>query len=291
MTACLSPIHIRDSVSGEVRIVPCSRCDACLVRQRQEWTYRLREELRHNPNAFFVTLTYDNENLPIQEFVDDSGAIFYDAVHDKTDIQLFNKRLRHKLEKYDAKCRFYIVSEYGPNTQRPHYHGIYFLDKDITLDDFDSLVRASWPSPNITVDIVTDSRIKYVTEYVFTRKDVPSHLPDNFRLVSRNPGLGSCYIERLKDWHLKDPENRVFAPDYEGNHCNLPRYYRDKIFPKSFLQERAKKLEAEKFEEEKRLFESPDFDSRKYYRDKWEFVKDYHNKVTKSFKKHKNKQL
>lgn len=289
MPACLTPLHITDKETGIVRVVPCGRCDACLVRARAEWVYRLQEELRVAQSAFFITLTYDTENLPISEFVEnETGAIFYDAVNDVRDLQLFNKKFRYRLKREnDIKARYYIISEYGPCTQRPHYHGIYFFDKYIDLDTVDRLVRECWPSPIVTVDYVTDYRIKYVTEYCVTKSDIPDHLPPNIRIVSRNPGLGYAYVDKLKDWHLQDPENRMYAPTYNGDRCNLPRYYRTKIFSKEFLDRRARELEEQKFNEEYERENAPDFDPDKYWATKKQEFKDYHNHITRFLKKNK----
>jgi len=253
MTQCLSPLHLPQE-GGRERVVPCGRCDACLVRLRQEWTYRLREEERQCKDSYFVTLTYDNDHLPIKEyFEEDTGAVFYDAVNDKRDLQLFNKRVRKRLDKLGVKCRYYLISEYGPNTQRPHYHGIYWMDTPLADGDFDSIVRDSWSSPNIEVAPVTDSRIKYVTEYCLTRQDIPDHLDPNFRLMSRNPGIGAAYVQRMTKWHLAD-ESRFYAPDYDGNRCNLPRYYRDKIYPPELREQRAADLALQARQREEQAF-------------------------------------
>lgn len=290
MTKCLTPLHIPDQSTGRERIVPCGRCDACLVRMRQEWTYRLREEERHCKCSFFITLTYDNENLPIREFVEeDTGAVFYDACNNKKDIQDFNKRLRKRLASEGVKTRFYLISEYGPNTQRPHYHGIYFLDTVLDKDTFSDFVADSWNSPNISVSEVTDSRIKYVTEYCLVRKDIPDYLEPNFRLMSRNPGIGAAYIDKMKSWHLAD-EKRFYAPGYNGDRCNLPRYYRDKIYPKEVREEHAARLEQEAQEEAIAIVSAPDFDVEKWREEQRQKHIDYHKRVTRFLNK-KSKQL
>lgn len=291
MTQCLTPLHIFDKKTRTTRIVPCGRCDACLVRQCKEWEYRLREELRNNADAYFITLTYSDEHLPIQEFIEeDSGAIFYDAVACKKDLDKFHHDFRRKLDAYDTKLRYYLISEYGPTTQRPHYHGIYFFSKPIDWDTVDRIARSCWPSPNISVSVVTEFRIKYVSEYCFTRQNLPDHLPKPLRLTSRRPGIGADYVSKLKDWHNQDPENRVYCPGYEGEKFNMPRYYREKIFPKPFLQERARQLEEQKFQEEYDRENSPDFDASKFYRDRYEQMKDYGKRVHRLYSK-KSKKL
>lgn len=280
MTQCLYPIHLRQDNAHD-RIVPCGRCAACLVRLRQEWTYRLREELKVSKDAYFLTLTYDNQNLPIHEYIEsDTGAMYYDACVSKEDVQKFNKRLRKRFDKDGIKFRFYVISEYGPRTMRPHYHGIYFFKDLVDRDKFDDYVSKSWPSPNICVDVVTDERIKYVTEYCLTRKDIPDHLVPNFRIMSNRPGIGADYVDKMRDWHLAD-KSRFYAPGYSGDRCNLPRYYKTKIYDNETIAEHTAIIESEHLNKYKQLFEQRDFDYNKWIEDSREFAKDYEKRTSR----------
>lgn len=45
--------------------VPCGKCRACLQAHNQLWTARLNKECNSWPYVLFVTLTYNDENLPI----------------------------------------------------------------------------------------------------------------------------------------------------------------------------------------------------------------------------------
>lgn len=289
MTQCLRPLHIKIDDEGHTRQVPCGRCNACLVRSRMEWTFRLAEEQRQAASSFFVTLTYDNEHIPISTSVDvATGVVAYHGAVDVRDCQLFVKRLRKALS--PVKLRFYLVSEYGPNTFRPHYHMCAFLDEALSRDEFDSLVRDAWPSPNITVSSITPERIRYVTEYCLTRNSVPGYYRRNFRLVSRNPGIGASYVPRMTDWHLREVEKRFDCLDKDGNHCNMPRFYREKIYPHEVLEERTAQLEADFLAEEIRVSSLPDYDRDKALRDKAAFVQDYTNR-TNFFLNKKQKKL
>ena len=67
----------------------------------------------HEKNCF-ITLTYDDENLP------PGGTLVVQ------DYQAFVKRLRARIS--PQKLRYYFVGEYGDpkNTERPHYHAAIF---------------------------------------------------------------------------------------------------------------------------------------------------------------------
>lgn len=292
MTQCLKPIHLKIDDSGRERIVPCGKCNACLVRQRMEWAVRLQYEERKSHSSFFVTLTYDNEHLPVQEFVEpDTGAVFYNGVVDKRDVQLFMKRLRKSLDIKNIKLRYYLISEYGPQTFRPHYHGLFFLDSVVSVVDFHRACVSAWPycSPErLTVDFVTVERIRYCTEYCLTKNGIPTYLTPNFRLMSRNPGIGAAYVDLMKGWHLAD-ESRFFSPGFDGRNVNMPRYYREKIYSKDIREQHSEDLSEQRLKEKIDLVNSPGFDREKYEADLKAKFADYNRKteflLTKKLKK------
>lgn len=293
MSQCLKPLHIKIEDSDRYRIVPCGKCNACLVRARMEWALRLSYEDRKALTSVFITLTYDNEHLPIEEYVEpDTGACFYNGVVCKRDVQLWLKRFRKSLDKeFNCKLRYYLISEYGPLTLRPHYHGIFFLDSVVSLDDLHRLAAASWSlcaPERVTVDYCCDERIKYVTEYCLTKAGIPEYLVPNFRLVSRNPGLGASYVDLMQKWHDAD-KSRFYAPDFTGHRINLPRYLREKVYDKETREEHTAELEAAKLQEEIAIRTAPDFDAVKYELDRRARIADYNRKtnflLTKKIKK------
>lgn len=71
------------------------------------------------------------------------------ATVSKKDIQNFLKRLRKKIDNLnipqnEKKIRYYIASEYGPTTLRPHYHGILFIDSPEVLAKIKDFIVDSW---------------------------------------------------------------------------------------------------------------------------------------------------
>ena len=92
----------------------CGHCMPCRINHTSQWTLRLLYELSCWQYASFVTLTYSEDNLPL-----DSG------LH-KSHYQNFMKNLRGRIE---HKLKFYHCGEYGSKKKRPHYHAIiYGLD-------------------------------------------------------------------------------------------------------------------------------------------------------------------
>lgn len=99
------------SFSGNALRVPCGQCVGCRLERSRQWAMRCLHEKRLHKDNCFVTLTYDNEHLPV------GGTLV------KRDLQLFMKRLRNEL---GNGVRFYACGEYGDLNRRPHYHVLLF---------------------------------------------------------------------------------------------------------------------------------------------------------------------
>src|SRR5882672_6540477 len=67
--------------SGVAITLPCGRCVGCKLERSRQWAMRCVHESKLHKDNVFVTLTYDNENLPA------GGTLI------KRDLQLFMKRL------------------------------------------------------------------------------------------------------------------------------------------------------------------------------------------------------
>lgn len=127
---CLSPLCIKtkDAFGLDVmQSVPCGECVECLKDRQNSWKIRLTEESRDHKYVYFFTLTYNDDSVPFT-FDDDGNKVLY---FDKSHLQLWLKRNRisfERLFKRSIDFKYFICSEYGPNTGRPHYHGILFTD-------------------------------------------------------------------------------------------------------------------------------------------------------------------
>lgn len=94
--------------------VPCGHCRICRHKKSSELAARcVAETNMYDSLPYFVTFTYNDNFLPA------------DGVR-KSDLQLFLKRLRSRLDYYgiEHNIRYFAVAEYGSKTLRPHYHVI-----------------------------------------------------------------------------------------------------------------------------------------------------------------------
>lgn len=187
---------------GGRRKVPCGRCVGCQEQKRAEWTFRIMQEYKESYSAFFITLTYDDKNLPANNSLN------------VRDIQLFLKKLRK-----EEKClRYFLVGEYGTKFKRPHYHMILFNLR------YQYRLLECWGKGYVHVGDVSQASVHYVTGYMV--KD--SNDRGSFALMSRKPGIGMTYLNDAYNYHKDTLAN--FATYPGGIKGSLPRYYKEKIF-------------------------------------------------------------
>lgn len=197
--------------------VPCRHCLSCKIDYSRSWANRLCIELQDMQKAVFVTLTYNNENVP---YVDPFRRIFdpIDNVMtlDKRHVQLFFKRLRKHFP--DRKIRYYLCGEYGPKNKRPHYHAIIF---GLDLSDFadlsmigenelhdpyftSPLFESIWNKGFVLLGQVNYKTCAYVARYVLKKHyqkdfhDLHGAIPE-FTLCSRRPGIGCLRYQDILD--------------------------------------------------------------------------------------------
>lgn len=125
----------------------------------------VHEASLHEENAF-ITLTYDDDHLPV------GGTL------KKDDWQRFAKRLRKYFK--GRKIKYFHCGEYGERTKRPHYHallfGVDFSDKvafkksadGSTIYTSETLSRL-WPAGFCTTGAVTFESAAYCARYVMKK--------------------------------------------------------------------------------------------------------------------------
>lgn len=90
------------------------------------------------------------------------------------DQNLFFKRLRKLIaERYDEKICYYLVSEYGGRTYRPHWHGILFFNSDELTSSICELVSKSWSYGLTDCSLSRGSAAGYVASYINSFVDLP----------------------------------------------------------------------------------------------------------------------
>lgn len=257
---CVSPINISKKVGG--RLVSCGQCYGCRFRKKRDWAIRLTHESEMHEDKCFLTLTFNDENLPKNQSLD------------KKFISDFIKCLREDMRRKKLpKIRYFLCGEYGSicnlcgngkkhckcknNTYtlgRPHYHAIIFgydfadRNKPIaktpsghTLYEGNELLNSNWKYGFSTVGSVTIDSCRYVSHYILKKSDLqnkqefekenPGKIME-FSTMSKgrgeNKGIGYRYYSKHLSPTYKEGYGLEFRDKtmYKDIPVSLPKYYR-----------------------------------------------------------------
>ena len=231
--------------------LPCGRCMGCRIKKAVEWTLRLKHEASQHSENCFITLTYNDEHLPIINGVPSLPLYTFD-------FQPFLKRLRKNTGK---RIRFFMCSEYGSKTERPHYHALLFgycphdlvrwshedghwlyrsKELEDAWSDLDPLGSGQkTPIGFVTVGQLCDETVRYVARYTLKKLDgvmstvwLGSRQPDYIRM-SLKPGIGAEWLDRFhRDVYKVDlMDGQVYKDSVTldgAREVKPPRYY-DKL--------------------------------------------------------------
>ncbi len=235
--------------------LPCGRCIGCRLERSRQWAMRCVHEASLYENNCFITLTYDDENLPVD------GSLNLKHFQD------FMKRLRSRFS--ESPIRFFHCGEYGsackvcglsrprcscvsfiPGIGRPHYHAclfnfdfadrVHFKKVKDTILYTSADLASLWTFGFSTVGNVSFESAAYVARYivkkitgdiaqehysVFSRDtgEVFQVVPE-YTTMSRRPGIA-------RDWYEKFSDD-VFPDDFvvlRGRRMKPPRFY-DSIY-------------------------------------------------------------
>lgn len=178
--------------------IPCGQCIGCRLEKSRQWAMRCVLEASLYDQNTFLTLTYNDANLPA------------DLSLSKRHLQLFMKRLR---KRFGNDIRFYAAGEYGDRSLRPHYHLILFNFyppdgelirlRPMPLYISESLLKL-WPFGYHSFGMVSFDSASYVARYCtkkITGPTAEAHYAGRepeFALMSRRPGIGAPWLERFQ---------------------------------------------------------------------------------------------
>lgn len=117
----------------EFQEIPCGKCYACRLTYSAEWATRilLEKEYYKDDECWFITLTYDEDHLPVKEHCKYEDKLYvndgtWGGTLVKSDLQKFIKRIRKDYPSPDFNIKFFACGEYGSddNSCRPHFHVI-----------------------------------------------------------------------------------------------------------------------------------------------------------------------
>lgn len=245
--------------TGQLMKTSCGQCIGCRIRRSKEWAVRCVHESRMTTDNMFLTLTYDDEHMPV-------GRSVSRTVHQKfmKDLRRFARRKLNVRE----NIRFYMCGEYGadeymqvPEAQkrlrlgpgRPHYHylifGLRFPDLEYWTTHrghhyyCSAMLEDIWQNGFSTIGNVTPETAAYTARYVLKKILGDEEQEDNhyrrlipetgeswavepeFCLMSLKPGIGAEWFSKYGQTDIYDSGDYVTI---NGKRYQTPRYY-DKL--------------------------------------------------------------
>lgn len=233
---CLFPVRAEKQEFGRPKLdpegqlqLPCGKCVECQSKRAVEWAQRARHEIATHDENCFLTLTYDNDNLPSYLIV-------------KTEFQKFMKKLRKKTKN---KLRYMVSHEYGGKTGRPHHHVIVFgwnpnnqnfLMKApsgeplFTSPDLEKL----WPHGYHSIGTANEKTAYYIASYALKSAKHDIVHPDTNEIItvsdsmdaSKRPAIGYNFL-------MKNYQQMIDSEQ------PMPRYYQkvlERELPEKFQE-------------------------------------------------------
>lgn len=239
--------------------VPCNKCLICRDKKAKHWSARcVCETQMHDEQPYFVTLTYNDCNLPR------TGL-------DKKAVQNFMKRLRIRFERegFQTYIRYAACGEYGSNFGRPHYHVMFWNLPKMTdfsydlnnsmvcsvlqdawaqritkerydqLTDVERYIRKDKNGKNLHYERIGFVHVKrghdntagYLAKYMLKPQTVPHGMGKNFMLSSRKNGIGYDFAKEIEWFYKEHPESTELEVlnKFSGtiHTFGIPQYFKD----------------------------------------------------------------
>lgn len=144
--------------------VPCGKCEECRSSLHSEWETRLlyhtHDTYKNGGVGVFLTFTYSSEKLhyfPVPELRDV-------PCFDRSEVLDFLHALKNRVQKaygYDMYT-YFLVSEYGKTTKRPHLHMAAYLKAGLDPNWFAETCRALWSDKGFMFPKYDHKRKMYV---------------------------------------------------------------------------------------------------------------------------------
>ena len=254
-------------INKKYQLIQCGKCIGCRLDYSRDWATRGYLEMMNSKNNYFVTLTYDNEHLPVpkQMTIEKTGEIItewdmkrfgidWNGTLVKKDIEQFMDTLRHKMARdpYNHRgIRYCLCGEYGELNRRPHYHIILF-NCPLPIESFycprlkweeaiyyqNTIIEECWTKGISNITQCSWNTIAYVARYI-TKKQYGEHSQEHyarlgqipeFMQMSLKPAIGWYYYEQHKDKIYE--QDSIIIKNRTGIQAVKPPKYFDKLYEK-----------------------------------------------------------
>lgn len=220
----------------EYQFLPCRNCNGCKLDNAKEWSIRAYLETKTTENNYFITLTYNDYNLPRNK----AGK----PTIRKDDLLKFIKAIRNEQYKINKlrKIKYLACAEYGSKFGRPHYHICIFgleIKNLIPVEKSPGTNEQLFISPEIgkhwmkgihKIGLVTLESAGYTARYTLKKRGKNDDYYKERNLepekLFMSQGIG-------KEWYQRNA-NQIYEHDY------IPIKTRREKPPRYFDREREK---------------------------------------------------
>lgn len=222
-----------DSYAGvKYAFVPCGKCADCRKANQNSWTWRLLAEFytakKRGWNVGFITLTYSPEYLPHIPCCCFKNPLEYEKIpcFSRDHVRGWIDSIRdyykyHRGFKNEKNIRYFVCSELGSTSYRPHYHALLSWPSEVTYEEMFNVCKTKWSyglvgpkyyngdSKNLPFEVVGDCSkvLQYVSKYV--SKDV------DFTDITKN----YKFFDKLSDYPDEDNQADERAKCRIFKHC------------------------------------------------------------------------
>lgn len=264
---CTNPLHLQRPNLGFSFDVPCNTCLECQSASQDSWLFRLSCDLdalyRRNGFGVFLTFTYSDVCLPHSDF---GLRCEPQPCFNSDDSTRFLNKIKVYMSRTYGKgsYKYFVCSEYGKFTKRPHLHALFLLESFVDFYQFCEKCRQYWTygftfprqvngryydnNMHLTTPLLHNPQqcckyvIKYITKdmffyelpliqrYIDVRKDLPSNVRSHFNKYLphhfQSKGIGSSFFSKCDTPKslLNCVTNGVVNPA-TLKVVQLPRYY------------------------------------------------------------------
>lgn len=205
-----------------IQWLPCGNCENCLLKRAKEWGERNYLESLSWQNKWFITLTYNDDNLKWK--LGKPQLV-------RKDVTLFLKKIRNK----GQKIKFFGSGELGTKTRRPHYHyiiyGLEINDLEVYKKNKSSYYYTSkwlneiWGLGNALIADFSTETASYIARYTIKKKNIMEG-----EFLNQSNGIGKKYYQENKNDIYK--YDKIAIKNNKGVYWAKPPRYYDKLYEK-----------------------------------------------------------
>lgn len=235
---CSFPIIFRLKDGREIK-AKCRNCANCRMERKSnvDWSFNLElmENYKKGYGATFLTLTYDENHVPITAKQTEYKGVKLNTTLKKQDALDFKNRLRKLAAKsrkkgaeLNDKFAYIIAGEYG-DEGRPHYHMVII---GMTAGQTATLAEKIWNKGMMKIETLKGTAgIRYCTDYFSQaingpqRKEIFEKYGFEAPFLTKSKQAGEKYVLE----HLDEFKENGLTYISRGKTIPLPRALRERL--------------------------------------------------------------